>query len=172
MQLNNVHGYLFALVMLGGGVLALTGWDLGAPRPKGAPLEKKQLSASTPVAQPAVVSNPDKTSLNASTPVSQATHPAPHQARPFVLEDTPPGWDELGSTERVAHLEGRLNAAMVALEAGEQPVAQHVFVAESALTSMRAELYGTASGRARHRLQEARLDRALGEGTAPANKGE
>lgn len=164
MRLNTVHGYLVACVVLGGGLLAWRGWDLDAPPPQGAPLEKEEMSASTPVAQPVVASNPNETSLNAPSPVSQALRSAPLQARPVVLEDIPPGWDELGSAERVAHLEGRFSAAMVAIEAGKQPVAKHVFVAESALTSMRAELYGTASGRARHRLQEVRLDRALGEG--------
>lgn len=80
------------------------------------------------------------------------------------------GWGELTSQTRVQRLEQRFAAAVAAIEAGRQPRAEHVFSAQAALTSMRAELYGTPRGRAQHRRHEARLDRALGE-VSPEDEG-
>lgn len=82
-------------------------------------------------------------------------------------------WDDLKDVERMEYLESRFGTALAAIEAGEQPITKHAFVAESVLSSMRAELYGTASGRARHRAYETRLDLALAEiplGTQGARK--
>ncbi|HFE46964.1 MAG TPA: hypothetical protein ENJ18_16005 [Nannocystis exedens] len=58
-------------------------------------------------------------------------------------------------------LEDRFSAALAAIEGGAPLSSDHVFVAQGALTSMRAELYGDPSGRARYRSHELRLTRAL-----------
>ena len=94
--------------------------------------------------------------------------PPPPQARALVADDLTPGpdelpnWDEAPSDDRLKVLEERFAVALAALEAGS-PRTQHVVKAQAALTAMRAELYGTASGRARHRRHELQLERALGE---------
>ena len=77
--------------------------------------------------------------------------------------DDSPSWDDLESRERVKVLEDRFLAALEALERGVPLTSDHVFVAQGALTSMRAELYGYPAGRARHRNHELRLARALGQ---------
>lgn len=96
--------------------------------------------------------------------------PAPSQPRThaLVVHDRTPGpdelpnWDEVPSDDRLKVLEGRFAVAIAALEAGS-PRAEHEVKAQAALTAMRAELYGTPSGRARHRGHEFQLERALGE---------
>lgn len=74
----------------------------------------------------------------------------------------PANWDDMSRTQRVRHLEKRFVAAVAALEAGPQRN-EDVLIAQAALTSMRAELYGTRAGRARYRQYESRFDSAIGE---------
>ena len=91
------------------------------------------------------------------------------EKEPPRRKDEPLGWDERAPEERVEHLAKRFAIAVSAIENGENDP-RHISEAQDALTSMRAELNETPSGRARHRRYETRLDRALGE-AAPANKG-
>lgn len=79
------------------------------------------------------------------------------------------GWDEWTSDARAEYLAKRFDVAVSAIEEGRH-APQHVFAAQAALTSMRAELYGTPTGRARHSRDEARFDGALGE-VVPRNEG-
>ncbi|MBP9897709.1 MAG: hypothetical protein KBF28_05010 [Gemmatimonadales bacterium] len=160
MQLNNLYSYLAACLVLGGVFLAWRGLDLESSRPQATPQGEEAAGALPRVVQPTVASNPTDSTERAPPPVKL---PDPSPLPPQVSDDYPKGWDELASADRVEHLEGRFTAALAAIEAGEQPIVKHAFRAESALTSMRAELYGTASGRAKHRLHESRLDHVLGE---------
>lgn len=162
MRLNNVYGYLVACFVLGGG-LAWKGW---APRQHG----MGEANALPRVAPPSVASRPSERSLKVPARLRQPTGTSALEQNAFAPDDNPKGWDDLESAERLEHLEGRFTAALAAIEAGEQPVAKHAFIAESALTSMRAELYGTASGRVKHRNHEARLDHVLGE-VGPGREG-
>lgn len=72
-------------------------------------------------------------------------------------------WDELGNAGRTRRLTERFSIAVAAIEESGKPRPKDVFVAQSALTLLRAELYGTPRGQAKHRQLEARLDIALGE---------
>ncbi len=85
------------------------------------------------------------------------------------MEDGSHEWDELSSSERMQRLERSFEDALAAIKAGGPP-GENVVVAQAALTSMRAELYGTPSGRAKHRSYELSLSHSLG-GTLP-NEGE
>lgn len=158
------RGYLVASMMFGGAFLAWRGFahdDDVRPHDDIGGVELANIAP--PVEPPPLAASTDDGSM-----VQAAAAPLPAQV--FSRDDYPQGWDELASGERMQHLEGRFTAALEAIEGGEQPIAKHVFVAESALTSMRAELYGSAAGRAKHRSHESRLDRALGEAT-PGNEG-
>jgi hypothetical protein len=170
MWMNKFGKYLLAGLALGGALFAWRDWKVSDPHtPEIADIEDYSRSP-TPVRQVSVASKSSETALTARSRMPQPPSRLPLQPHDFPADDYPKGWDELGSAERMEHLEARFGDALAALEAGEQPVAKHAFVAESALTSMRAELYGTASGRAQHQRQETRLDHALGE-AVPGNEG-
>ena len=173
MRLSDFNRYLLACLVLSGALFAWRGWDNNDPQPNESAVNAEHSSAQRPMQQIPVASSSSDSSLPARSQVRQRPSRLPLQPQDFPADDHPKGWDELGSAERMEHLEERFSTALAALEAGEQPVAKHAFVAESALTSMRAELYGSAAGRARHQRQEIRLDNALGEAepVEPGNKG-
>lgn len=119
-----------------------------------------------PFRSPSLASN---SSVSAPPNVSLLPDAMPIRADAFTI-DIPPGWNELRSVDRVRLLEARYTAAVGSLEDGTRPRHEDIAIAESALTSMRAELYGTEAGKAKHRAHEVRLDRAL-EKSASEDKG-
>lgn len=147
MQIRTAHGLLLAGLVLGTSMLVGRGRDAGTLPPDEGPRAVPTL-------------NPEPRKVQSSIP--SPTLPPP-LLNNFAAEDVPEGWDDLGSDERVQQLEARFTAAVTALEARGSPKTEHIVAAEAALTAMRAELYGSARGRARHREYEDRLDRALGE---------
>ena len=160
MQWDKIRDHLIASFVLGAAVVT---WRCDDDRPEAHSqsafnYEKNRRSAAAEGQQPVIA--PDTTDRSASIGRPSVMEP---QANILATDDLVQNWDEMGSTERMQYLEGRFNNALAAIEAGQQPIAKHAFVAESVLTSMRAELYGNAPGRARHRSHENRLDRALGE---------
>ena len=152
MQSGRVRGLLAAGLALGVLLLAKSHRDLeGSPPPNlypettevgSVPLSAREAAAVTAMTSPSrsIVSSDD-------VPQDQAN----------LL-----GWDELTSEARLDYLTKRFAVAVSAIEEGERDP-QHLVVAQATLTSMRAELYGTPTGRAQHRKYEARLDGALGE---------
>lgn len=149
MQIRTAHGLLLAGLVLGTSMLVWRGRDAGTLPPDEGP---RAVPTRTLIPEPRKV---------------QSSIPSPTLPPPlfnnFAAEDFPEGWDDLSSDERVQNLEARFTAAVTALEARGSPKTEHIVAAEAALTAMRAELYGSARGRVRHREYEDRLDRALGE---------
>lgn len=165
MDLAKTSGWLVACVALGGAFQVWRGWDGDEPHPQRA---VRQVEAVAPprIRPPSIAANTNGRPVN----VEQSQGTALQQANILAADDLKQEWDELGSAKRMQYLEGRFGTALAAIEAGEQPIAKHAFVAESVLSSMRAELYDTPSGQAQHRSHEARLDRALG-GVVPRDEG-
>lgn len=157
MGLVKTIGCLVACVALTGAFQVWRGRDGDESRP--------QRALSEGVRPPPITANTNDRPVSVGHP--QAT--ALQQANILAADDLKQEWDELGSAERMQYLEGRFGTALAAIEAGEQPIEKHAFVAESVLSSMRAELYDTPSGQAQHRSHETRLDRALG-GVVPSDE--
>lgn len=160
-------GFMLAFVGLGGAWMALKATD--RRHPDFGDDKRKELKAPPASGQRPIILKMDQHSTGARAPLASA----PLQANILAADDLNQEWDDLRGVERIEYLESRFGAALAAIEAGEQPITKHAFVAESALSLMRAELYGTAPGRVRHRAYEARLDLTLGEiplGTQGARK--
>ncbi len=165
MRLSGVRGYLIVCMVLGGAGVAFLASNVDGPRLQDSPQGEDVRPEGAHPQRP-----PSERRASATSSVSQPLAAMPLQPRAPAADDLPEGWDELANAERVQHLEERFTAAVAAIEEAGQPIAVEVNAAQSALTSMRAELYGTASGRAKHRKHESRLDRALGE-AVPADEG-
>jgi hypothetical protein len=123
-------------------------------------MSRPTASASRPQAQAVATANPkaDITDSSASRGRTLEAHPSrPHVA---AKDDT---WGDFGSSERTRALTERFSVAVAAIEEGGSHRTKDVFIAQSALTLLRAELYRTPRGQAKHRQLEARLDIALGD---------
>lgn len=160
MQWDKIRDPLLASVVLGAAVLTWRCDDDGQEVHSKSAFNDEKIRPSPPAQAPQPLMVSETTDRSTGIIRSGVVEP---QANILAADDLVQKWDEMGGTERMQYLEGRFNNALAAIEAGQQPIAKHAFVAESVLTSMRAELYGNAPGRARHRGYENRLDRALGE---------
>lgn len=69
-------------------------------------------------------------------------------------------WDVVAPAHRVERLREQFESALGSIEQGEDG-ARHVLIAEGALASLRAELYGSEQGRRVHRALEEQLEHAV-----------
>lgn len=160
MRLISGGGYLILICGLVIGGALLTSSVLQSPLPD-SPRETGARRVASAAPRSSIVTEPSEAS--ASVIPRQPIAAAALQAPAAAAEDYPAEWDALDSAERVTHLESRFTSAVEVIEAEGVQRKELVFIAQSALTSLRGELYGSKSGRERYLAHESRLDRALGE---------
>lgn len=129
---------------------------------------------------------PDR-SVASSSGSSAALSPAPHrggalddgaalpsigkrQAKEEPQSELEDAWDELPHEARLSTLEREFDEVVEALEAGDgSPVV--VARAQGALSELRAQMYSTTEGRAKHQALEERLEGLMGEAKGDDGEG-